>query len=179
MGEFNSEDHYLYYCGQESLRRNGVALIVNERVWNAELGCSLKDDRMISVYRQTIQHHSNPRLCPNYWCQRSKSWLVVWRPLTPFRINIKKKMSFSAQGVGMKSKKSRETQNKRQVWPWSMKWSRANGNRALSGEHTGHSKYLFPKTWDRFTHRHHQMVTIEIRLIMFFTAEDGEALYSQ
>ena len=90
-----------------------------------------------------------------------------------------KKKSFSAQGVGMKSKKSRETQNKRQVWPWSMKWSRANDNRVLPGEHTGHSKYLFPKTWDRFTHRHHQMVTIEIRLIMFFTAEDGEALYSQ
>ena len=49
IGEFNSDDHYIYYCGQESLRRNGVALIVNERVWNAELGCGLKDDRMISV----------------------------------------------------------------------------------------------------------------------------------
>ena len=49
MGEFNSEDHYIYYCGQESLRRNGVAIIVNERVWNAVLGCNLKNDRMISV----------------------------------------------------------------------------------------------------------------------------------
>ena len=49
IGEFNSDDHYIYYCGQESLRRNGVALIINERVWNAELGCGLKDDRMISV----------------------------------------------------------------------------------------------------------------------------------
>ena len=46
MGEFNSDDHYIYYCGQESLRRNGVALIVNKRVWNAVLGCSLKNDRM-------------------------------------------------------------------------------------------------------------------------------------
>ena len=49
MGEFNSDDHYIYYCRQESLRRNGVALIVNKRVQNAVLGHSLKNDRMISV----------------------------------------------------------------------------------------------------------------------------------
>ena len=49
MGEFNSDDHYIYYCGQESLRRNGVALVVNKRVQNAVLGCNLKNDRMISV----------------------------------------------------------------------------------------------------------------------------------
>ena len=51
MGEFNSDDHYIYYCGQESLRRNGVALIVNI-VRNAVLGCSLKNDRMMSVHFQ-------------------------------------------------------------------------------------------------------------------------------
>ena len=49
MGEFNSDDHYIYYCGQESLRRNEVAIIVNKRVQNAVLGCNLKNDRMISV----------------------------------------------------------------------------------------------------------------------------------
>ena len=49
MSEFNSDDHYIYYCGQESLRRNGVALIVNKRVRNAVLGCNLRNDRMISV----------------------------------------------------------------------------------------------------------------------------------
>ena len=49
MGEFNSDYHYIYYCGQESLRRNGVALIVNKRVQNAVLGSNLKNDRMISV----------------------------------------------------------------------------------------------------------------------------------
>ena len=49
MGEFNSDDHYIYYCGQESLRRNGVAIMVNRRVLNAVLGCNLKNDRMISV----------------------------------------------------------------------------------------------------------------------------------
>ena len=51
MGEFNSDDHYIYYCGQESLRRNGVAIMVNTRVQNAVLGCNLKNDRMISVDR--------------------------------------------------------------------------------------------------------------------------------
>ena len=52
MGEFNSDDHYIYYCGQESLRRNGVAIIVNKRVQNAVHGCNLKNDRMISVHFQ-------------------------------------------------------------------------------------------------------------------------------
>ena len=52
MGEFNSDDHYIYYCGQESLRRNGVAIIVNKRVRNAVLGCNLKNIRMISVHFQ-------------------------------------------------------------------------------------------------------------------------------
>ena len=49
MGEFNSDDHYIYYCGQEALRRNGTAIIVKKRVQNAVLGCNLKNDRMISV----------------------------------------------------------------------------------------------------------------------------------
>ena len=52
MGEFNSDDHYIYYCGQESLRRNGLAIIVNKRVRNAVLECSLKNDRMISLHFQ-------------------------------------------------------------------------------------------------------------------------------
>ena len=49
VGDFSSDDHYIYYCGQESLKRNGVAIMVNKRVQNAVLGCSLKNDRMISV----------------------------------------------------------------------------------------------------------------------------------
>ena len=53
MGEFNSDDHYIYYCGQESLRRNAVAIMVNKRVRNAVLGCNLKNGRMISVYFQS------------------------------------------------------------------------------------------------------------------------------
>ena len=52
ISEFNSDNHYIYYCGQQSLRRNGVAIIVNKRVRNAVLGCSLRNDRMISVHLQ-------------------------------------------------------------------------------------------------------------------------------
>ena len=52
MGEFNSDDHYIYYCGQESLRRNGVAVMVNKRVQHTLLGCNLKNDRMISAHFQ-------------------------------------------------------------------------------------------------------------------------------
>ena len=66
MGEFNSDDHYIYYYGQESLRRNEVALIVSKTVQNTVLGCSLKNNRMICLFpRQTIQYHSNPSLCPS------------------------------------------------------------------------------------------------------------------
>ena len=70
VGELNSDDHYIYDCGQESLRRNGVAIMVNERVRNEVLGCNLKNDRIISVRfpRQTIQYHGNPTLCPNQLC---------------------------------------------------------------------------------------------------------------
>ena len=52
MGKFNSDDHFIYYCGQESLKRNGIAIIVNKRVQNAVLKCNLKSDRMISVHFQ-------------------------------------------------------------------------------------------------------------------------------
>ena len=66
MGAFNSDDHYIYYCGQESLRRNGVATIVNKRVQNVVLGCNLKNNRidLCSFPRQTVQYHSNTSLCP-------------------------------------------------------------------------------------------------------------------
>ena len=67
MGEFNSDDHYIYYCGQESLRRNELAIIVNKRVQNVVLGCHLKNNRMISVHFQgkPFNYQSNPNLCPN------------------------------------------------------------------------------------------------------------------
>ena len=60
MGEFNSDDHYIYYCGQESLRINRIAIIVNKRVQNAVLGCNLKNDRIISVHSKA--NHSISQL---------------------------------------------------------------------------------------------------------------------
>ena len=65
MGEFNSDDHYIHYCGQEYLRRNGVAIVVNKRVRNAVLGYNLRNDRMISssFARPNIQCDSNSSLC--------------------------------------------------------------------------------------------------------------------
>ena len=65
MGGFNSDDHYINYCGQESLRRNGVVITVNKIVQKAVLGCNLKNNRMICLFsRQIIQCHSNPNRCP-------------------------------------------------------------------------------------------------------------------
>ena len=64
MGEFNSDDHYIYYCGQESLRSNGVAIMVNKRccTW---MQSQKRQNGLCSFPRQTIQYHSNPSLCPN------------------------------------------------------------------------------------------------------------------
>ena len=66
MGEFTSNDHYMYYCGQESLRRNGIAIMVNKRVRNAALGCNLKNDRMISFRFQGKPFNITViQVCPN------------------------------------------------------------------------------------------------------------------
>ena len=73
MGGFNSDDHYIHYCGQESFRRNGVDLTVNKRVQKAVPGCNLikRQNDLCSFPRHTIQYHSNPSVCPNHKCQRS------------------------------------------------------------------------------------------------------------
>ena len=102
MGEFNSDDHSICYCGQESLRRNGVAIIVNKRVRNAVLGCNLKNNRMISVHFQgkpfkitVVQVYtptSNAEKAEVEWFYEELQDLLE---LTP------KKMSFSLQGTGM------------------------------------------------------------------------------
>ena len=108
MGEFNSDDHYIYYCAQESHRRNGVALIINKRVWNAVLGCNLKNDWMILVYfsRQAIQHQNDLSLWPNHWCQGNWHWSVLWRPRRSPRISTKKRCPSHHRGLECKSRKS-------------------------------------------------------------------------
>ena len=98
----------------------------------------------------------------------------------PFNITvIKKRCPFHYRGLECKSRKSRNTWSNRQISPWSTEWSRAKANRVLPREHTGQSKHPLPTTQEDSTHGLHQMVNTEIRLIIFFAAKDGEALYSQ
>ena len=103
MGDFNSDDHYIYYCGQESLRRNGVAIIVNKRIRNAVLGCNLKNNRMISVRFQgkpfnirVIQVYAPTSNAEEAEAERFYEDVQDLLELTP-----PKKMSFSLQGTLM------------------------------------------------------------------------------
>ena len=151
MSEFNWDDHHIYYCGQESFKRNGGAIRENKRVWNAVLGCNLKNDRMISVWFQgkpfniTVIQVDAPT-----W--RSWSGTVLWRPSRPFRINTPKRCPFHYRGRECKSRKSRNTWSNRHIWPWSTEWSRAKANRVLPREHTGHSKHPLPTTQEKTLH---------------------------
>ena len=124
MGEFNSDDHYIYYCRQKSLRRNGVAIMVNKRVRNAVLGCNLKNDRMISVHFQgkpfnitVIQVYAPTSNAEE--AERFYEDLQDLLELTP-----KKRCPFHYRGLECKSRKSRDIWSNRQIWPWSTKRSR-------------------------------------------------------
>ena len=140
MGEFNSEDHYIYYCGQESLRRNGVAIMVNKRVQNAVLGCNLKNDRIISVRFlgkpfsitaiQVYAPSSNAEEAEIEWfCEEptrptrpyrsdqirsvAQSCLTLCDPMN--RTNTQKRCPFHYRGLECKSRKSRDTWSNRQI----------------------------------------------------------------
>ena len=102
MGEFNSDDHYMYNCGQESLGRKRIALIVNKRVQNAVLGCTLKNNRMISVHFQgktlnitVIQAYAPTTYAEEDEVEQFYEDLQDLLELTP------NKMSFSSEGTGM------------------------------------------------------------------------------
>ena len=120
MGEFNSNDHYIYDCGQESLRRNGVAIMVNRRVQNAVLGCNLKNDKMISVRFQgkpfnitVIQVCAPTSNAEEAEVERFYEDLQDLLELTP-----PKRCPFHYRGLECKSRKSRNTWRNRQIWPW-------------------------------------------------------------
>ena len=111
MGEFNSDDHCIYYCGQESLRRNGVAIIVNKRVQNAVLGCNLKNNRMISFCFQgkpfnitVIQAYVLTNNAEDAEVEQFYEDLKDLLELTP-----KKTHSFHYRGLECKNRKSRNT----------------------------------------------------------------------
>ena len=102
MGEFNSDDHYIYYCRQESLRRNGVAIMVNRRVRNAVLGCNLKNDRMISVHFQSKPFNITviQVYAPNSNAEEAEVE-QFYENLQGLLELTQKKMSFSLYGTGM------------------------------------------------------------------------------
>ena len=120
IGEFNSDDHYIYYCRQESLRRNGVAIIVNKRVQNAVLGCNLKNDRMISVHFQgkpfnitVIQVYAQTSNA-----EEAEVEVFYEDPLDLLELIPQKRCPFHYRGLECKSRKSRNTWSNRQIWPW-------------------------------------------------------------
>ena len=136
-GEFNSDDHYIYYCGQELLRRNGVALIVIKRSWNAVLGCNLKN-RLNSVYFQGIPFNTTAIYVPNTNAKEDEvEWfceeLQVFLELTAVKDVF---FFFHHKGMEWKSRKSRDSWNDKHVWSCSTKWSRANTNREFCQENT-------------------------------------------
>ena len=128
--------------------------MVNKRVRNAVLGCSLKkrQNDLCSFPRQTIQYHGDPPLCPNQKCWRSWSWTILWRPTIFLELTPQKRCPFLYRGLECKSRKSRNTWNNRQIWPWNMEWSRAQANRILPRERTGHSKHPLPTTQEKTLH---------------------------
>ena len=103
MGEFNSDDHYIYYYGQEFHRRNGVALIVNKSpICSSWVQSQKWQNDLCSFPRQTIQYHSTPSLCPNQERWRSWSWTVLWRPTRPSRTNTQKRCPLHYRGLKCK-----------------------------------------------------------------------------
>ena len=144
MGEFNLDDHYIYYCGQESLRRNGVDTIVNKTVQNAVLGCNLKNNRMISVRFQgkainitVIQIYALISNAEEAKVEEFYEDLQDLLGLTPTNDVLSIIGDWNAKGG------SQETPGVMEIWPWSTEQSRAETNRVLPRECTGHSKHLF------------------------------------
>ena len=180
MGEFNSDDHYIYYCGQESLRRNGVAIIVNKRDQNAELGCNLKNDRMISVHFQgkpfniqVIQAYTPTSNAEEAEVELFYEDLQDLLELTPkkdvlFIIGDWNAKVGSQETPGVAGKFGLGVQN--EAGQRLIEFCQEN---ALVIANT-----LFQQHTEDSTHGNHQMVNTETRLIVFFAAKEGEALYS-
>ena len=177
MDEFNSDDHYSYYCGQESLRRNGVAIMVNKRVRNAVLGCSLKNNRMISVPFQgkPLNIIINQVYAPTTNAEEAEVERFYEDLLDLLELTPKKDVLFIIGDWNAKVG-SQETPGVTGKFGLGI-WNEA-GQRliVLPRECTGHSKSHFPKYKRQFSCGHHQMVNNEIRLITFLAFEDGEVL---
>ena len=180
MGEFNSDDHYIYYCGQESLRRNGVAITVNKRVQNAVLGCNLKNNRMTSVHFQgepfnitVIQVYAPTSNTEEAKVEQFYEDLQDLLELTP-----KKDVLFITGDWNAKvgSQEKPEVTGK-----FGLGIRNEAGQRLIEfcQENALDQTPFSNNTREDSIHGHHQMANTEIRLIIFFAAKDGEALYSQ
>ena len=145
MDGFNSDDHHIYYCRQESLRRKGVAVIVNKRVWNAVLGSNLKW-WMISVHFQGKTFNIT---VIQVYALTSNAGEVEW-----FYEDLEGLLELTPKKDVLFIRKSRNTWSNRQIWPWSTEWSRANfvKNGILSRECISHSKHPLPTTQEKTLH---------------------------
>ena len=179
VGDFNSDDHYIYYCGQESLRRNGVAIMVNKRVRNAVLGCNLKNDRVISICFQAkpfnitvIQVYAPTSNAEEAEVERVYEDLQDLLELTP-----KKDVLFIIGDWNAKVG-SQETPGVTGKFGLGI-WNEA-GQRLI--EFCQENALVIANTLfqqhEKTTHGYHQMENTEIRLIIFFSAKDGETIQS-
>ena len=130
MGKLNSDDHYIYYCRQKPLRRNGLASIGNK---SPKCSTWVKPQKwqndLYFLPRQNIQHFSNPSNMAQ--TQASKKLMQSMRTIKPFRTHLPKNVLSHNRGLECKRGKSRHTWSNRKIWPWSRKWSRAKANRIL------------------------------------------------
>ena len=154
MGDFNSDNHYIYYCGQESLRRNGLAITVKKRIENAVLGCNLREDRRISIHFQgkpfnitVIQVYGLTSNAEVAEVEQFYEDLQDLLELTP-----QKRCPFHYRRLEWKSRKSENTWSNRQICPWSRKRRRSKANRVLPRERTGHSKHPLPTRQGKTLH---------------------------
>ena len=128
--------------------------MVNKRVWNAILGCNLKNDRMNSVHFQgkpfnitVIQVYA-----PTSNAEEAKVEQFYEDLQDLLELTRKKRCPFHHRGLEYKSTKPGNTWSNRQIWPWSTEWSRAKANRVLPRERTGHNKHPLPRTQERILH---------------------------
>ena len=154
MDEFNSDDHDIYYCGQESLKRNGIAIIVNKRVQNAVLGCNLKNDRMISVHFQAkpfsitvIQVYAPTSNVEEAEVEQFYEDLQELLELTPQKDVLSIIGDWNAK-VGCQEIPGVTGK----FGLCSTKQSRSKSNRVLPRECTGHSKHPLPTTQEKTLH---------------------------
>ena len=146
MGE--SDDHYIYYCEQGFLRRNGLAIIVNKRVWSAVLACNLKNDRMISVRFQGKPFNNTviQVYAPTINADEAEQFYEDIQDL--LKRTPRKDVLFII-GDWKAKVGSRDTWSNRQIWSWSTKWSKAKAKRVLPRECTGHSEHPLTKTREK------------------------------